>query len=378
MADFFDIQQKGLGSKIRMLTMVLYDSGMTLADRAKAYEELSTIDPTSFPKTSRVALVYSLTRGKLAKSARGIADVKQTKAVEQLQRATKAGYRQSLEDVLYAPDENPIAREQAYGELSNIYPDEFPVKDSVSIKKSIFAGDIAITSKVLHPEYLTPQEQKKLDIQKVKEKKILTKEQEKKLADKLKTVKDQLSTLKNVREKIGAADTSLQSGLLDLAEKRIELETKSEGLDRKSPTYRQENAYLTRHLDILTQREELSTQRRVVAKQRLTEIEAARAYAEARQRYLLGEPEPDINDEYTIYTWNKDGSLAGITTEKRPSVDQNRAREAGEFPYVAPKRFSEQKIFDKETGALTTLPTTGEGFIGIAGHESLFGEGGQI
>lgn len=360
--DYF--QEQNSGPQIRAWLMILYDSGMRLADRVKAYEGLSTIDPVNYPKTPRVTLIYSLTKGKLAKSAETIAITKQARATTQLQQETNVRYRQDLEDVLYAPEEDPGVREQAYNELSGIFPKEFPVKDSVSIKKSIFAGDIATTSRVLHPEYVSPQEQKKLDIQKAKEEKILAKEQGKKLTDKLKTIQDQLSTFKNIQEKMGITDTSLQSSALDLAEKRIDLETKLNNLDRNSPTYRQDTEYLDKHLTVLTQREDISNQRREAIGRRLPEIAAAQSHAEAQGRYLRGEPEPDIDDDYTVYTWNKDGTLSGITAEKRPSIDQKKAREAGEFPYVSRKQFSEQRIFNKETGALTTLPFV-EGDFGL-------------
>lgn len=357
-------QAQLLGPQIRMLMLVLYDSSMNLADRARAYEGLSKIDPVSFPETSRVNLIYSLTKGKLAKSAVVLAETKQTQIIEQIQRDTKAEDKRSLEDVLYAPDENPAVREQAYQELSKIFPEEFPVKDSVSIKKSIFAGDIATTSKALHPDYISPQEQKKLDIQKVKEEKILAKEQKQELTSKLKEFTDQLTTLKGVQEKLDGVDSALQKSELDLAEKRIGLEEKVGRLNSNSPTYRQDNEYLSKHLTLLGQREQIFNHQRQQIAQRLPEIEAASGYIEAQKRYIKNEPEPDITDDYAVYTWNKDGTLASIKTEQRPSIDQQKAREAGEFPYVGRKKFSEQRIFDKETGSLTTLPIA-EGDYGL-------------
>lgn len=367
------IRQQGQRAQLRSWLMILYDPSMRLTDRVTAYESISKIEPVNYPETPRITLIYSLTKGKLAKASREMAVTKRTRVQEQLQQDTKAGYRQALEGVLYDPSEDLIVREQAYRELSKTYSDEFPILGSVSLRKSISVGDIAVTSRVLHPRYISPQEQKKLDIQKAKEEKVLAKEQEKKLAGRLKGIQSQLSVLKTIQEKIGATDTALQSGLLDLAEKRIELETKIRDVSRKkiTPEYSREvkqrdTEYLDRHLAILTQREEIFNSRREMAAKRLPEIAAARSYAEAQGRYLRGEPEPDINDDYTIYTWNEDGTLAGITTEGRPSIDQKKAREAGEFAHVGQTTYSQQRIFNKETGALTTLPPVrGEGGGGV-------------
>lgn len=368
--DFFD-EQPSLASRVQMLTRMLYDPSVEIRERIIAYEDLSKIDPVNFPPTSRVALVHSVTKGKIAQSAKAIGTIKEQQTRVQL----KENRKQTLEDILYDPEENLTARTQAYQELAKGSPEDYPEKDLVGTRKSITTGDIASTSIALHPEYISPQEQRKLDEKKAKEQKTLAKEQEKKLSDQLKEVGNQLSTLKKVRENIDTSAVGLQTGLLDLAEKRLDLETKSGSLDKASPTYKQDSEYLNRHLEILGQREEIFNQRREMANQRVEEIKTAESYAGAKQRYLKGEPEPDIYDDYAVYTWNKDGTLSSIKTEKRLSIDQENAREAGEFAYVPVKQFSEQNIFDAETGSLTSFPTSeSQGFMGIAGHETVFGD----
>jgi hypothetical protein len=357
MADTNELFQReeyiGSPSRIRALIKILFDSGMLIKDRAKAYQTLSSIDPNNFPKMSTVTLVHSITKGKIAQSAQGISKIK--KAQRQKPTMT-AEYKSGLESVLFDPAESLAARQQAYWELSSTLPEEYPKMDSLKVKRSIVSGDIAVVSKETHPEYISPAEQKVLDKEKAKEEKELAKERDKKLKEELSAVQSQLSTLGKAQSSYNNLNSNLKSGLLDLEERRIELDAKMRSLDENSPTYQADTEYLQKHLDVLDARRTDITEKQNELSSALTGLKSATSYAEARQRHLTGTPEPDIKDKYTVQTWNKDGTLRSIITESRPSLKQQQAREAGEFAYVAPEEYREHRIIDPDTGKLTVLP----------------------
>ncbi len=155
--------------RIRVLTKILYDPGMLIADRVNAYEQLSKIDPKNFKPTSRVALIHSVTRGTIARSIKGIADIK--KAQEVIAPVMTPEYKTNVEDILFDPKEPIKARIQAYRELSNFAPKDYPKLNQVALTKSLIGGEIQEIAANLHSEYISPKDLLKQEEKKIKEEK---------------------------------------------------------------------------------------------------------------------------------------------------------------------------------------------------------------